>query len=60
MKQIDFSPKEVTICELTAIAEINLVVPRSYEGEGHVLNPLLGLKMRIEDEIIYPCFFTTN
>ena len=28
-----------------------------YEGGGHGLNPLFGLKMRIEDEIIYPCFF---
>jgi len=29
MKQIEFSPKVVTICELTAIADFNLVIPRS-------------------------------
>jgi len=34
MKQIDFSPKVVTICELTAIAEINLVVPRRAVTKG--------------------------
>ena len=29
MKQIEFSPKVVIICELTEIADFHLVIPRS-------------------------------
>ena len=35
MKQIEFSPKVVTICELTAIADFNLVIPRSTIQGGY-------------------------
>ena len=38
MKQIEFSPKVVTICELTAIPDLHLVIPRSGLGSKLVLS----------------------
>jgi len=43
MKQIEFSPKVVTICELTAIADFHLVIPRSMLGARRTSRPKLSL-----------------